>query len=155
MQQAFDRAFDHALVFHGFTDYLRDYEMVIEMTAGPRSGLAAETFRYVFVNCVRAGVSTALPPGLWAKSVGDEFVDDESGAELDGYVWGVRWQALYPGFEFVSPSEQARHWSESTGIPFHEVVVGANGHEIGLVFSDLRVEKVSPGYAPFAVAPEA
>jgi hypothetical protein len=37
------------------------------------------------------------------------------------------------------------------GIPFHEAIIGANGHNLSLVFSDLTVQTVTSGYAPFVV----
>lgn len=151
MQTAFDDAFDQALVFHGFTDYMRDYEMVFQLSADPRTGIPTEFFRYVFVNCVRADISTALTPEIWEHSLDERLMDEGAGADLDGYVWTVRWQRMYPGFAFVSESEDARTWSDRLGLPFHEALVGTNGHNLSLVFSDLRVEAVDSGYAPFTV----
>jgi hypothetical protein len=153
IQSAFVDAFDQGLVFHGFTDYMGDYEMVLQLSADPRTGIPTEFFRYLFVNCVQANVSTALTPEIWARSLDERLVDYESGSELDGYVWGVKWQLLYPGFELVSNSETARSWSNRLGIPFHEAQVETNGHNLSLVFSDLRVEKAIAGYAPFTVGP--
>jgi hypothetical protein len=151
---AFDNAFDQSLVFHGFTDYMRDYEMVIELSADPKTGIPTEFYRYVFVNCVQANVSTALPPETWARSLDERLIDYESGSDVDGYVWGVKWQALYPGFTLVTDSQTASLWSSKVGIAFHEARVEMNGHNLDLVFSDLRVEKVAAGYVPFAVDPE-
>ncbi len=39
--------------------------------------------------------------------------------------------------------------------PFHEVVIETNGHNLALVFSDLRVDAVSPGTTPFVIPPSA
>jgi hypothetical protein len=72
-----------------------------------------------------------------------------------GYVWGVRGQELYPGATIVPQSERAKHWRERVGIPFWEVLIEANAHEIRLVFSGLSVEDLEPGYAAFAVASDA
>lgn len=151
IQAAFEDVFDQALVFHGFTDYMRDYEMVLQLSADPRTGIPTEFVRFVFVNCVQANVSTALTPEIWSHSLDERLIDYQSGSELEGYVWGVKWQMLYPGFALVPSSETARSWSSKLGIPFHEAEVGTNGHNLNLVFSDLRVEKVTAGYAPFTV----
>ena len=148
---AFENAFDQSLVFHGFTEYMRDYEMVVQLSADPRTGIPTEFFRYVFVNCVQANASTALTPGIWARSLDERLIDYESGSDLDGYVWGVKWQVLYPGFALVSDSQVAGLWSSKLGIPFYEARVESNGHNLDLVFSDLRVEKAAAGYAPFTV----
>jgi hypothetical protein len=151
IQAAFEDVFDQALVFHCFTDYMRDYEMVLQLSADPRTGIPTEFVRFVLVNCVQANVATALTPEIWAHSLDERLIDYQSGSELEGYVWGVKWQILYPGFALVPSSEKARSWSSKLGIPFHEAEVETNGHNLNLVFSDLRVEKVAAGYAPFTV----
>ena len=125
--------------------------MILQLSADPRTGNPPEFFRYVFVNCVLANVSTALTPEIWARSLDERLIDYESGSELEGYVWGVKWQMLYPGFELLPSSEAARSWSSKLGLPFHEAQVETNGHNLNLVFSDLRVEKVAAGHAPFTV----
>lgn len=151
IQAAFDDAFDQAIVFHGFVDYMRDYEIFIYATADPRTGIAPEHLRYRFMNCVRAVATSALTPETWKRSLDERLVDYEQGCELDGYVWGVRWQALYPGMKLVRDSAEAQRWSRGLGIPFYEVVIETNGHNISLVFSDLAVGTVETGYAPFVV----
>jgi hypothetical protein len=151
IEAAFRDAFDQALVFHGFTDYMRDYEMVLQLSADPRTGIATEFYRYIFVNCVLANVSTALDPQIWLRSLDDRLIDYETGVDLDGYVWGVKWQMLYPGFELLAESELARTWSADLGIPFFEARVQTNGHNFRLVFSDLRLEPAPAGYRPFTV----
>lgn len=153
IQTAFDAAFDQALVFHGFTDYMRDYEMVLQLSADPRTGIPTEYVRYIFVNCVQASATSALSPEIWSRSLDERLIDYATGVDLDGYVWGVKWQALYPGFEIVVDSETASSWSRQVGIRFHEARVGTNGHDLALIFSDLRIESAAPGYAPHTVGP--
>lgn len=153
INQAMDDVFDQAVVFHGFTDYMRDYDVVVWATADPRTGVAPEHLLYRFQRCVRATVTSAVPPEVWAKSLGDRLIDYETGVELDGYVWGVKWQALYPGMQFVSPSADASHWEGVLGVPFYEVFIETNGHNINLVFSGLSVRQVASGYAPFTAPP--
>jgi hypothetical protein len=68
-----------------------------------------------------------------------------------GYVWGVRGQELYPGGTIIRESERATYWSEQVGVPFREVQIEANAHDIRLIFSDLSVDDLDPGYVPFAV----
>lgn len=151
IRAACDRVFDQALVFHGFTEYMRDFEMVIQISADPRTGIATEYFRYVFVNCVQANIATALSPESWAVSLDERLIDYKTGVDLEGYVWGVKWQSLYPGFELVDDSHVARSWSSSLGMPFYEARVQTNGHNMVLVFSDLRILPAPADYAPFTV----
>lgn len=103
IQAAFEDVFDQAIVFHGFADYMRDYD-------------------------------------VFAR-----------GRDLEGYVWGVKWQELYPGMKLVPKSAEAREWSRELGLPYHEAVIEANSQILSLVFSDLTVQTVDAGYAPFAV----
>lgn len=34
-----------------------------------------------------------------------------AGLDLDGYVWGVNWQVLYPGATLITDSPTARDWA--------------------------------------------
>ncbi|MFI5938410.1 hypothetical protein [Actinoplanes sp. NPDC051494] len=151
IQTAFDDVFDQALVFHGFADYMRDYDVYIYATADPRTGIPPQHLRYRFKHCVRAATTSAVPPQVWKRSLDERLVDDEQRADLDGYVWGVRWQVLYPGLTLVADSPDAQQWSHHLSLPFHEATIETNGHTIALVFSDLIVDAIEPGYAPFAV----
>src|SRR5262249_23945219 len=127
------------------------YEIFIYATADPRTGIRPEHLRYRFTHCVRATATTALAPEIWKRSLDERLVDYEQGRDLDGYVWGVKWQALYPGINLLPDSADAERWSRALGLPFHEAVIETNGHNLSLVFSDLAVQTVSPGHAPFVL----
>ncbi len=151
IQVLLDEVFDQALVHHGFVDYMRDYEMIVYCTADPRTGVAPAHERLLFKNCVSVSVGTALSPDIWSLSLDDRLIDDPTEMDRDGYVWGVKWQALYPGAQIVEASEAATQWSEALGIQFHEVLIETNGHNLTLVFSELQMSQVGPGYTPFSV----
>ncbi|MGO9558650.1 MAG: hypothetical protein ACLPQS_14375 [Acidimicrobiales bacterium] len=153
LQQHMDNMFDQALVFHGFTEYMRDYELFVFCTADPRTGIEPEHVRFVFKLCVLAEVTSAVPESVWQRSLDDRLIDYETGKDLEGYVWGVKWQVLYPGGRIVADSALADRWSRALGVDFHEVEIGTNGHNLRLVFSDLSANVVEPGYAPFTVPP--
>jgi hypothetical protein len=152
IQAAFDDVFDQGLVFHGFADYMRDYDVFVYATADPRTGIAPEHLRYRFKHCVRAAATSALSPEVWKRSLDERLVDYEQGRDLDGYVWGVKWQALYPGMKLVRDSADAQRWSHDLGLPFHEAAIETNGHNISLVFSDLVIDPVDIGHTPFVVS---
>ncbi|TWG18930.1 hypothetical protein FHU34_114304 [Micromonospora taraxaci] len=151
LRQALDDIFDSGIVHHGYTDYMRDYEVIACVTADPRAGIPPVHLRYLFKYCVVAEVRTAVSPDTWRCSLDERLTDRTVGPDLDGFVWAVRWQPLYPGAEVVADSERARSWADKVGIPFHEVRFEMNAHVITLVFSDLDVAEVREGYAPFAV----
>ncbi|GAA3551094.1 hypothetical protein [Kribbella ginsengisoli] len=148
---AFDDIYDHALVFHGYTDYMRDYDVLIYTTADPQSGIAPEYLRYRFKHCVRASVTTSVSPDVWTRSLDDRLLDFDQGCELDGLVWGVRWHPLYPGAKLLPTTPETATWSAQLGQPVHEATIETNIHAITLVFADLSVDRVDPGYAPFTV----
>lgn len=154
IQTAFDDAFDQAILYHGFADYMRDYDVYIYATADPRTGIQPEHLRYRFTHCVQANATSALTPTIWRRSLDERLVDYELGRELDGYVWGVRWQCLYPGMSLVEDSPEAARWSRELGLQFFEARIETNGHNLTLVFSDLRTDVVRSGEVPFSV-PEA
>ena len=120
--------------------------------ADPCTGIQPRHLRYGFKNCVRVTVTTALAAETWKVSLDERLVDYLQGRDLDGYVWGVKWQELYPGMRLLDDSVEADRWSHDIGIPFYEAMIGMNGHNIALVFSDLRVDSVSVGHAPFVVS---
>lgn len=141
-------------MFHGFADYMRDYDLFIYTTADPRTGIEPEHLRYRFTHCVKAVVETTVRQDVWVKSLDDVFVDYETWAESgepEGYVWGVKWSMLYPGMSLVSISEDAAQWSAALGRPMRSAVIETNSHHIALVFADLTVTRVEPGASPFRV----
>ncbi|MFB7830949.1 hypothetical protein [Streptomyces sp. NPDC056056] len=149
LQQMLDEAFDHAVVHHGYTNYMRDYEVIVYATAAPDTGIQQAYLRYLFRYCVDARCETSVPAATWRVSLDDRLVDYETGADLDGYVWGVKWHLLYPGAKLLPESEVARRWSRAVGIDFHDVLIESNAHRLTLVFSDLQVTEVPTGYTPF------
>jgi hypothetical protein len=152
IQAAFDDVFDQAILFHGFADYMRDYEVFIYATADPRTGVAPKHLRYRFKYCVQTTATSALSPETWSQSLDERLVDYAQGRDLDGYVWGVKWQVLYPGMKLVPDSLDAERWSRELGLPFHEAAIETNGHNVSLIFSDLAVDTVHIGHAPFVVS---
>ncbi|MFV6026722.1 hypothetical protein [Streptomyces sp. NPDC056264] len=149
LQQMLDEAFDHAVVHHGYTHYMRDYEVIVYGTAAPDTGIQPAYLRYLFRYCVEARCETSVPAVTWRVSLDDRLVDYETGADLDGYVWGVKWHLLYPGAKLLPESEVARRRSRAVGIDFHDVLIESNAHRLTLVFSDLQVTEVPTGYTPF------
>ena len=151
LRKQLDEVTDHAILYHGFTDYMRDYEIVIYATADPRTGIPPVHLRYLFKYCVEAIVISAVSAESWRQSLDDRLINYDTGRDMNGYVWGVKWQDNYPGATIVMDSLRASNWRESIGIEFHEVRFETNGHNITLVFSELDVVELHDGYSPFTV----
>jgi hypothetical protein len=155
--QAIDEAlsdiYDHALEFHGFSAHLRDYDLFIQVSADPATDIATEHLRYRFTHCVQANVVTSISPEVWSVSLDPRLIDYQTGVDLDGYVWGVNWQELYPTVQRLESSHEADAWTQKLGVPFHEGLIRANAHQISLVFSDLEITSLESGHAPFVVGP--
>lgn len=154
IRQAFDEVLDQALVFHGFADYMRDYDLYIYATADPRTGIEPEHLRYRFTHCVRATVTTAVRRDVWLYSQDDDLIDYDAwtrSGEREAYVWGVKWQVLYPGMQLVPASRETQEWSSDMGRPFHEALIETNGHNLSLIFSGLEITTVASGASPFVV----
>jgi hypothetical protein len=147
-----DELSDSELVHHGFTTYMRDYELVVFRSTDPRSGIAPRHLRFLFRCCPEASVRSGLAPALWSRSMDDQLLEQHHvTVQSSGYVWGVQCQELYPGAAIAENSERARWWSEQVGVPFHEVEVLANAHQIRIIFTGLQVEEVSAGWTPFEI----
>jgi hypothetical protein len=151
IRAAFEAAFDHALLYHGFADHLRDYDLFVRIAGDRRLGESTRHVRYRFRHCVRATATTALTPEIWQRSLDDRLLTHAHADRLGGFVWGVKWQNLYPGMALKSPSDETERWAGALGIPFHEATVETNGHNLSLIFSDLMVDHLPPGHIPFAV----
>jgi hypothetical protein len=149
--------FDCELVHHGFTNYMRDYEFVVYQSCdpNPKYGLSPRHLRFIFRLCPEATVTSRVRPDVWARSLDDSLLDEQRVTrESPGYVWGVQTQCLYPGASVIDGSDRARFWANALGVEFHEIVVEANAQSITLVFSDIQVDEVSDGYAPYQLHSE-
>ncbi|QNG37719.1 hypothetical protein F1C76_15050 [Geodermatophilaceae bacterium NBWT11] len=146
--------YDHGLLYHAFTPYMRDYELVITASSDPRLGRPIEYISYLFVNCVFAKIDSTVSPAIWGRSLDDELVRPRPDRTYDAFVWGVNWQPLYPAFDLADQSDRALAWTASLGIPFHQLELESNGHQMTVVFSELRVRNVAEGYTPFVVSSE-
>ncbi|MEV7508558.1 hypothetical protein ACIPRL_09830 [Streptomyces sp. NPDC090085] len=134
------------VVHHGYTTYMRDYEVIIDVWEGPQK--PSTYLRYLFRYCVEARCETFLSTETWRRSLDDRLLDSETAIDLDGYVWGAEHHELY-GAELRPTSEAALRWSKAVGIDFHEVHIETNAHDLTVLFSDLEVSEVPVGYAPF------
>lgn len=145
--------FDCELMFHGFTNYMRDYELVVYQSVDPRSGLLPRHQRFLFRFCTEVAVRSSVTPDVWTRSTADQLLETHHVTRdtPPGYAWGVQCQVLYPGATIIEGSERAQAWAEQVGIQFHEVRIEGNAHVIDLVFSDLSVEEVHAGYSPYEV----
>jgi hypothetical protein len=120
-------------------------------TADQKSGVQPAYMRYLFRYCVEARCQTTVPSDVWQESLDDRLIDYQTGVALDGFVWGVKWQNLYPGATVVAESTSAEAWAAAVGIEFHEVRIETNTHDLTLVFSGLDMSELPPGYTPFSV----
>ncbi|MGP3979867.1 YxiG-like protein [Streptomyces sp. KR80] len=149
LEQMLDETLDQAIVHHGYASYMRDYEVIVYATADPHTGVEPAYLRHLFRYCVEARCETSVSAETWRVSLDDRLIDHETGVDLDGYVWGVKWHCLYPGAKLLPESDATRSWSHEVGIDFHEVLIETNAHRLTLIFSDLQVSEVPIGYAPF------
>jgi hypothetical protein len=146
--------FDRELIFHGFTPYMRDYEMVVyeSVDPNPKYGLVPRHLRFLYRNCTEAVVRSRVRPDVWSRSLSDDLlITRHVSAESTGYVWGVEAQEIYPGATVVQQSERAAYWTDRVGIVFHEARIEANAQTIALVFAEVSVEEVAENYTPFSI----
>ncbi|MFE0851477.1 hypothetical protein ACFW5P_35225 [Streptomyces rochei] len=146
LQRTLNEPIEALVVHHGYTTYMRDYEVVINVWDGPQN--PSTYLRYLFRYCVEARCETFLSTETWRTSLDARLLDSETAIDLDGYVWGANHHELY-GAELRLKSEAALRWSKAVGIDFHEVHIETNAHDLTLLFSDLEVSEVPVGYAPF------
>lgn len=71
MQHALDDVFDQGVVYHAFTDYMRDYEVIVYSTADPITGVRPAYLRYLFKFCVLAEVQSTVDPAAFPRPTAD------------------------------------------------------------------------------------
>lgn len=147
LQRTLDESIEQLVVHHGYTNYMRDYEVIVHVWNGPQ--VPPNYLRYLFRCCIEARCETFLSMDICRDSLDDRLLDAETAdPDLGRYVWGVRFHELY-GAEPRPESEATRRWSTAVGIDFREVHIETNAHDLTLLFSDLEVSEVPVGYAPF------
>jgi hypothetical protein len=160
---------DSAIVFHGYAQYLRDYDIVIDVPAAlpPGVPLVRQTtastviplgdsagsyimgrYRYRFTHCPEVRVTSRVGDETWRRSWDDLFIDYETwerAGNPEGFVWGVNWADAYPGLEYVGGSELAASWSERLAREMHEITVESNTFALQLVCHDLCIDQLATG----------
>lgn len=146
-----DLFLDSAIDSHGFTPFLRDYDVIIDVPApkpdGPGSYIYGR-YRYRFTHCAEAIARTTVTPHAWKDSWDDLFTDYgawEAAGNPAGYVWRVNWALAYPGLSYIHGSEHARRWTELLGHDMHHVRIESNALALDLVFHDLQLDQLAVG----------
>jgi hypothetical protein len=132
---------DFAVVWHSFTDYGRDYQIIIEDCHGSDPG----QHKLTFTHCVHAFVESRVRDDVWPVSWGDEFIDYDkwvTAGEPGGYVWGTKWSLAYPGIEAVEESPIAKEWSDRLGKNMYEITLETDRFFLRLIFHSIKSEKI-------------
>lgn len=152
-----DLFLDAAIVTHGFADYLRDYDIIIDVPAalppevpiGDTTGsYIAARYRYRFTHCPEVRVTTALGDETWRHSWDDVFTDYqawEAAGNPEGFVWGVKCADAYPGLSYVTNRPLAATWASRLAQEMHEIAIETNTFTLRLVCHDLRVDQLATG----------
>ena len=143
--------FDSWIERHGFSPYLRDYEVVVVAMAALRDGsgsYAQGRYHYLFSHCVEAHVHTSVKNESWRVSWEDTFIDYEEwerAGSPNGFVWGVRGMDAYAGAKYLPNSPLSAAWTERLAHRMHEVRIETNAHNLQLVFHGLTVLQTARG----------
>ncbi|MBF6612677.1 MAG: hypothetical protein IVW55_06060 [Chloroflexi bacterium] len=135
--------FDVAILSHGFSPYMRDYDIVAEVGG---TGQGVGTYLYRFTHCTEAHYATRVSDNAWRASWNDTYINYESwmqAGQPEGFVWGTQWSMAYPGLAYIEDSELASHWSSRLQASMHEVSIETEAFSINLVFHDVFVTKLS------------
>jgi hypothetical protein len=114
---------DAAILRHGFTDYMRDYEIIVGARNGPPN---TDIHKYQFIGCAEAVCTTQLgitqlvrtfhePKSIFGESLADEFVfsgpDYPEKDDPNGFIWGVRFAEVVSGWDYAENGKRAKFWS--------------------------------------------
>jgi hypothetical protein len=147
--------FDAAILRHGFTDYMRDYELIV---MGRNGSPHTDVHRYLFVGCAEVVCQTAINPKSFASSLSDEFVfagpDYPEKDDPEGFVWGVRYANAYPGLSYRLGGERSAYWTAHLRRKMHEVFIETEAYSLLLVFADLRYAYLGTETEPGVMRPK-
>ncbi|WP_185893228.1 hypothetical protein [Streptomyces sp. WAC08241] len=82
LQRMLNGHIEAVVVHHGYTTYMRDYEVIINVWEGPQS--PSTYLRYLFRYCVEARCETLLSTETWRDSLDARLLDSETAIDLDG-----------------------------------------------------------------------
>ncbi|MEV5974886.1 hypothetical protein [Streptomyces sp. NPDC051921] len=142
LEQMLDEMSGKPVVRHGYTRHLRDYEVVVRVTADPDAQGEPTYRRYLFRHCVGARCLTSVPAATWKRALDDGMTDQDADAEPEGSAWAVA-RHRSPCAEVPPPSQAARRWSQALGIDFHDVFLRTDVYRLNLLFSELHVTEVA------------
>lgn len=135
--------YDVAVLRHGFTNYVRDYEIEIEANwIGELAGRYVLTFKH----CYDLTYETLVNDDLIRESWDDIFTNYELWKkcnEPSGFVWGTNWSLAYPGFSSIKDSARAKKWSNRLKKTMIEVLLETNSFRINLIFESSTLRKIS------------
>jgi hypothetical protein len=133
---------DIGIMSHGFTPYMRDYDVVFEALWGKTKWADAKgTYRLRFTHCPEVSTLTALSDAAYKQAWSDDHINFEqwiAAGKPDGYVWGASWSMAY-----VDDSPSAKQWSERFGRAMHEVLIVTEAYRLRVVFHDFTLTKLN------------
>jgi hypothetical protein len=132
--------FDQSIIRHGILDYIRDYEII-----GYLSGFDFDLeIQYIFKGCIKADYKVKVDPANY--SMNDALLDIEKQDSLDfpkGFIWGVRYSAVYPGITLTEQSEELEELKHQYGISFSKIHFDTQVYDLTLIFHDLETRELN------------
>lgn len=120
---------DAAILRHGFTDYMRDYEIIVDA----RNGLPnTDLHKYQFIGCVEVHYQTRVSPLIFTESLPDEFGD--SGPDYpekedpDGFIWDVRYLTAH--WVYLEESDRSKYWSKVMKREMHQITIETEAFQL-------------------------
>lgn len=131
--------FSHGgIVRHGYTDYMRDYEIIVCSLLGPPWD---DLHKYQFVGCVETHCQSVVDPAMYAASISDLNVTciDEGDEQPAGFIWGTRSSEL-PSIDFFKDTASSDAWSRKLAMSCYEARLVTEAYSLKIIFHELRYE---------------
>ena len=130
--------FDIPILRHGFTEYNRDYDFLVELDPVNVSGHFILRFKHVY----ELTYLTTVTNDTLKLSTDDIFTNHQKwkdNGEKLGFVWGVNNSSAYPGFSVKDTSDKADKWIRILGLEMFEVSVETETFKIDFVTHDFEL----------------
>ena len=129
--------FDQAIIRHGMLEHIRDYEL-IGFLVGQYEELEV---RYVFKGCLRVNFVNIVEPKSF--SMDDRLLEMSRQHEPEypeGFVWGVNYATVYPGWNLTEDSPELAELERKYGLDLCQIVFETNAYQLNIIFSDLETK---------------
>lgn len=132
--------FDQSIIRHGMLKCIRDYEVIAYLL-----GMDYDTeAQFILKGCIKVDYRVIV--------ASEHYSMDERLLELDrqdepdypkGFIWGVNYALVYPGWELKEDTEELKILEKTYGLKFYEIFFETNAYNLKIIFHDIEIKELN------------